>query len=92
MCRRRWLLAVTAQSQADGRHSRRRKLERLPDLHAEVIHRLQENWSPEQISGRLRIEPGAPYRLCHETIYRCGQSAVRAHFFHGQSGRRAVHV
>ena len=74
---------VTAQSQADRRRSRRRKLERLPDLRAEVIRCLQEGWSPEQIAGRLRIEPGAPHRLCHETIYQYvysveGQSAQLA--------------
>ena len=74
---------MTAQSQADRRRSRRRKLERLPDLRAEVIRCLHEGWSPEQIAGRLRIEPGAPHRLCHETIYQYvysveGQSAQLA--------------
>ncbi|WP_207470567.1 IS30 family transposase [Paracoccus fontiphilus] len=66
---------VTAQSQADRRRSRRRKLERLPDLRAEVIRCLHEGWSPEQIAGRLRIERGAPHRLCHETIYQYVYSA-----------------
>ena len=66
---------VTAQSQADRRRSRRRKLERLPDLRAEAIRCLQEGWSPEQIAGRLRIERGAPHRLCHETIYQYVYSA-----------------
>lgn len=66
---------VTAQAQADRRRSRRRKLERLPGLRAEVIRCLQEGWSPEQIAGRLRIEPGAPHRLCHETIYQYVYSA-----------------
>jgi IS30 family transposase len=66
---------MNAQSQAERRRSRRRKLERLPDLLAEVIHRLREGWSPEQIAGRLRIEPAAPHRLCHETIYQYVYSA-----------------
>ena len=74
---------MTAQSQADRRRSRRRKLERLPGLRAEVIRCLNEGWSPEQIAGRLRIEPAAPHRLCHETIYQYvysveGQSAQLA--------------
>jgi transposase, IS30 family len=33
-----------------------------------VIQKLGERWSPEQISGRLRLE-GKDY-VCHETIYR----------------------
>lgn len=66
---------MTAQSQADRRRSRRRKLERLPELRAEVIRCLQEGWSPEQIAGRLRIETAAPHKLCHETIYRYVYSA-----------------
>ncbi len=66
---------MTAQPQADRRRSRRRKLECLPDLRAEVIRCLHEGWSPEQIAGRLRIEPGTPHRLCHETIYQYVYSA-----------------
>jgi len=30
--------------------------------------KLKEDWSPEQISGRMRIDIGL--RICHETIYR----------------------
>lgn len=67
---------MTAQSLAVQRRVRRRKLERLPDLRAEVIRCLHEGWSPEQISGRLRIEPSAPHRLCHETIYQYVYSAA----------------
>ncbi len=59
---------MTAQSQADRKRSLRRKLERLPGLRAEMIRCLQEGWSAEQIAGRLRVEPAAPHRLCHETI------------------------
>ncbi|MCZ0964229.1 IS30 family transposase [Paracoccus sp. EF6] len=40
-----------------------------------MIRCLQGGWSPEQIAGRLRIEPGAPHRLCHETIYQYVYSA-----------------
>jgi IS30 family transposase len=60
---------MTAQSLADERRSRCRKLERLTDLRQEVITKLKDGWSPEQIAGRLNIEPRAPYRICHETIY-----------------------
>lgn len=40
------------------------------ELHDAVVDRLKAGWSPEQIAGRLKAEPVAPYRLCHETIYR----------------------
>ncbi|MEI4264341.1 IS30 family transposase, partial [Roseovarius sp. D0-M9] len=60
---------MTAQTLADRRHLKRRKLERHEDLREEVITKLKNGWSPEQIAGRLKIEPRAPYRLCHETIY-----------------------
>lgn len=48
---------MTAQMLADRRHLRRRKLERHEDLRKEVIARLKNGWSPEQIAGRLKIEP-----------------------------------
>ncbi|KMK67164.1 helix-turn-helix domain-containing protein [Puniceibacterium sp. IMCC21224] len=47
---------VTAQTLADGRHLKRRKLEQHEDLRNEVIGKLITGWSPEQIAGRLRIE------------------------------------
>jgi transposase, IS30 family len=61
---------VTAQGLAEKRRRSYRKLHRYPLLREAVIGRLQAGWSPEQISGRLRIEPGALHRICHETIYR----------------------
>ncbi|WP_394199099.1 IS30 family transposase [Litoreibacter albidus] len=60
---------VTAQTLADRRYLKRRKLEQHEDLRNEVIGKLKTGWSPEQITGRLKIEPCAPYRICHETIY-----------------------
>tara|TARA_R110002049_G_scaffold204660_2_gene375183 strand:- start:528 stop:887 length:360 start_codon:yes stop_codon:yes gene_type:complete len=60
---------LTAQTLADRRHLKRGKLEQYEDLSNEVIGRLKGGWSPEQIVGRLKIEPRAPYRICHETIY-----------------------
>lgn len=61
---------VSAQMLADGRRRRRCKLLRHPRLQAAVVQGLQDGWSPEQIAGRLRLEPGRRLRLCHETIYR----------------------
>lgn len=66
---------LTAQTLADARRSRRRKLERLPQLREAVVDRLREGWSPEQIAGRLRVEPDATHKLCHETIYQYVYSA-----------------
>lgn len=61
---------LTAQDLAGRRRRARAKLERHPELRDAVIDRLRAGWSPEQIAGRLGVEPEAPQRLCHETIYR----------------------
>lgn len=66
---------MTAQMQADRRRTRRRKLERLPELRDEVVRKLKRGWSPEQIAGRLGAEQHAPHRLCYETIYQYVYSA-----------------
>lgn len=55
---------------AAERRARQAKLIRNPGLRDAVIDGLEQGWSPEQIAGRLRIEPTAPAHLCHETIYR----------------------
>jgi IS30 family transposase len=34
-----------------------------------IAQKLKLGWSPEQISGRMRLD-GTPYYACHETIYR----------------------
>lgn len=60
---------VTAQSLVDERRRRQRKLVRYPELLREVVGRLKTGWSPEQIAGRLKIEPFAPLCVSHETIY-----------------------
>ncbi len=46
---------VTAQTLADRRHLKRRNLERHEDLRTEVISKLKDDWSPEQIAGRLKV-------------------------------------
>ena len=51
-----------------------------------MIDRLRAGWSPEQIAGRLRVEPEAPHRLRHETIYRF------VYFREGQSEELACHL
>jgi len=60
---------VTAHGMASDRRRKYRKLLRDPSLCAAVIDRLKDGWSPEQISGRLRLASGATARLSHETIY-----------------------
>ncbi|MBI4022922.1 IS30 family transposase [Candidatus Berkelbacteria bacterium] len=48
------------------------KLGKDPRLKEWVVERLQEDWSPEQIAGRLRHHPPKELRdrqVCHETIY-----------------------
>jgi IS30 family transposase len=61
---------VTAQSLCERRRRSYRKLHQYPQLRHDVIDRLKAGWSPEQIAGRLKIEPNSQHRLCHETIYR----------------------
>ena len=61
---------LTAQDLAVRRRRVKAKLERHAELRDAVVDRLRAGWSPEQIAGRLRVEPAAPHRLCHETIYR----------------------
>ncbi|MFK7942495.1 MAG: IS30 family transposase, partial [Paracoccaceae bacterium] len=58
-----------AGSMAAERRARQAKLIRDDELRKAVIDRLEHGWSPEQIAGRLRIEPDAHARRCHETIY-----------------------
>lgn len=59
---------------ADRRYMARRRrqalLDRMPELARFVVERLNENWTPEQISGWLKRgnERGLAY-ICHEAIY-----------------------
>jgi len=63
-------LPDTAHRRAQGRkHGRYRKI--IPDtaLYYYILNKLKKGWSPEQISGRMRLQK-KPYYVCHETIYR----------------------
>jgi IS30 family transposase len=66
-------LATAAHRRAFERSRRPKtpKLAQHPKLAAQVTDWLQELWSPEKISGRLRLEfPDDPMmRVSHETIY-----------------------
>jgi IS30 family transposase len=57
--------------QADRRRPKARKLQANPTLLAEVLRRLRQRHSPEQIAGRLREDfPDDPEMwVSHETIY-----------------------
>lgn len=50
------------------RRNRHSKLQKNPFLYDYVIRHLKEGWSPEQISGRMKME-NKKYYACHETIY-----------------------
>ncbi len=60
---------VYADQQAHARRWRGSKLERDSELREQVLARLQQGWSPEQVAGRLALEPGKQV-VSHETIYR----------------------
>ena len=59
----------TADEMSRARRRRSRRNRRFGGPHwALVVARLQEEWSPEQISGRLALS--GELRISHETIYR----------------------
>lgn len=61
--------ATYAQQQAGARRWSGSRLERDEALREEVLDRLADGWSPEQISGRLALDAGHRV-ISHETIYR----------------------
>ena len=58
-----------AQEQARARRWGGARLDRDVALRAQVLARLKQGWSPEQIAGRFRRERGTTI-IAHETIYR----------------------
>ena len=61
--------ALVAQDVYEKRRALHRKLIICPELMAAVREGLDAGWSPEQITGRMRLEHH-PQRVSHETIYR----------------------
>ena len=49
------------------KHALIQKMEQFKDVKKYVIERLQHQWSPDVIAGRLRIETG--FKISTETIY-----------------------
>ena len=58
-----------AETQAKQRQQRHKQLFSNEKLLTFVAEKLREEWSPEQISGRLRLENN-PLKISHETIYK----------------------
>jgi IS30 family transposase len=65
-----------AEEQAMARRWRGSRLERQPELRAEVLERLAQGHSPAQVCGRLRLERGRDV-LCAESIYRFIYGQIR---------------
>lgn len=65
---------VRAQRKAEQRRVERPRVTKMqiPEIHEYVISRLKQNWSPDQIAGRSRIDfPKQPRRrLSRTTIYK----------------------
>ena len=60
---------VYADQQAHARRWRGSQMERDDTLRAQVLSRLAQGWSPEQVAGRLALEVGRVV-ISHESIYR----------------------
>ena len=79
--------ARRAQLRAESRavHGRKRKLDKNTKLKEYITERLTEDWSPEQIVGRLRECPPKGLKnvdICVETIYQFAYSLEK-----GSDGR-----
>ena len=97
----RYYVAIHAQSTWDDRKSQAGKRHPLKNrrVFARVIKRLVRGWSPEQISGRMKLVfPNDPdMRICLETIYSFVYSNEYSHrkfweyFAQGHRKRRKWH-
>ena len=65
-----------AAQQTWARRWRGSRLARLPELRAQVLERLAQGHSPEQVAGRLRLEQGRNV-LSAESIYRFIYAQIR---------------
>lgn len=64
-----WYRARRAQQRAHARRYRSRRNSQFGDRHWKRVEELlRQEWSPEQVSGHLRLE--RELRISHETIYR----------------------
>jgi len=64
--------SINAQRLSQERNTASRRTNPLkdPKIYAYVYEKLRSGWSPEQISGRLKIDNNGKSIICHETIYR----------------------
>jgi len=69
---------VFAQQKAGARRWTGSKLDRNEALREDVLGRLRQGWSPEQIAGRTRHDPDLP-TISHETIYRFVYAQIDRH-------------
>ena len=93
-------VSTTAQNRALSRCSKISRIGTTPALEEFIIEKLHENWTPEQISGRLKNFPeeGITY-INHESIYQWiykpSQKKRGIHKLlpqsHGRRGRRSRH-
>jgi IS30 family transposase len=74
--RNRWqdtYVAIHAQAVNDRRQKLARKKYPLKNhkVYSYVLRKLRDNWSPEEISGRLKLDypNDSSWHICHETIY-----------------------
>ncbi len=67
---------VYAGQQAWARRWIGSRLDRMAGLRQQVLSRLQQGLSPEQVAGRLALESGNPV-ISHESIYRFIYAQIR---------------
>lgn len=76
-------VAIHAQALADDRKKQAGKRHPLknPSVYKYVLKKIRSGWSPEQISGRLKLKkPDNPYwHICHESIYQFIYCEDQAH-------------
>tara|TARA_R110002051_G_scaffold45702_1_gene92132 strand:- start:566 stop:877 length:312 start_codon:yes stop_codon:yes gene_type:complete len=72
-----------------SRRARQRKLINKTDLRKQVIDRLKNGWTPEQIGYRV-IHERAQLRVCQETIYRYIYPKTARAMIYGGTSRGTV--
>ena len=63
--------AIKAQELSKKRNDSCRRTNPLkdPETYSYVLEKLKDGWSPEEISGRLKLDNDGVTVICHETIY-----------------------